>query len=290
MVNVPRSFQRERIVEQRLIDAIRERAPRNIGDFFLSLGKDAGDLLRVDLEMFKEGLRKMGVIMAPQDVEKVFAACDRNGDGQLDVEEFAANFVKHGQTKERRLLAMSDVAHHAPGRRFSSPRGRKGVDAAAARAQRFAEADVETAWARRDLRDQRGAEDFMDAGYGYKPGDKHWRAIITPSVATRRGGYSHDELSLWKRQQLRLDNARRHFDTDAHWKVTSIDEEMAFEHGHSNEMARYEKKYMPAITAQARAKKGHGGTSSTMGAARYRTLSPNAPEHCECTAACHTLL
>ena len=92
-----------------------DRAPRNIGDFFLSLGKDAGDLLRVDLEMFKEGLRKMGVIMAPQDVEKVFAACDRNGDGQLDVEEFAANFVKHGQTKERRLLAMSDVAHHAPG-------------------------------------------------------------------------------------------------------------------------------------------------------------------------------
>ena len=98
--------------------------------------------MRVDLEMFKEGLRRMGVIMAPQDVTKVFAACDRNGDGQLDVEEFAANFVKHGQTKERRLLAMPDVAHASPGKRFSSPRGRRGVDAAAAERQRFAEADA----------------------------------------------------------------------------------------------------------------------------------------------------
>ena len=43
VVNVPKAFQRERIVEQRLIDAIRAKAPKNIGDFFLSLGTDAGD-------------------------------------------------------------------------------------------------------------------------------------------------------------------------------------------------------------------------------------------------------
>ena len=122
----------------------------------------------------------------------------------------------------------------------------------------------------------------------YKPGDKHWRAIITPSVATRRGGYSHDELSLWKKQQLRKANSRRRDDTDAGWKVASVDEQMAFEHGHGNEMSRYEKKYMPAIAAQARAKKGRGGASTTMGAVMAHGPSALFYFTCDATDAANT--
>ena len=61
----------------------------------------------MDLEMFKEGLRRMGVIMAPQDVTKVFAACDRNGDGQLDVEArrtFARSHDFQGFYSDRAML------------------------------------------------------------------------------------------------------------------------------------------------------------------------------------------
>ena len=63
--------------------------------------------------MFKEGLRKMGGIMAPQDVEKVFAACDRNGDGQLDVEECDVGDEAAQQLRAlERLATRSDPASY----------------------------------------------------------------------------------------------------------------------------------------------------------------------------------